>query len=42
MNTRKLQLAPLLIALFLLSVAAHAQTKITSPKEQLGFNLGDD
>src|SRR5580765_3815948 len=42
MNTRKLHLASLLIAVSLFTAAAVAQTKVTSPREQLGFNFGDD
>ncbi|HSE36081.1 MAG TPA: M14 metallopeptidase family protein, partial [Blastocatellia bacterium] len=42
MKTRKLQLVWLLIAFSILTAAAGAQTKITTPKEQLGFNFGDD
>jgi hypothetical protein len=32
----------LLLALPLLSIAPDAQTRITSPKDQFGFNIGDD
>ena len=28
--------------LLVLSVSAFAQTKLTSPKEHFGFNIGDD
>ena len=42
MNTRKLHLASLLIAVSLFTATALAQTKVTSPKEQLGFSFGDD
>ena len=42
MNTRKLHLVSFLIAVSLCSASAAAQTKITTPKEQLGFNFGDD
>ncbi|HXF41329.1 MAG TPA: M14 metallopeptidase family protein [Blastocatellia bacterium] len=42
MNRRRLNLAPVIIAASLLTVAAGAQSRITTPKEQLGFNFGDD
>src|SRR4030095_11123885 len=42
MNRRYLHLASLLIAVSLFTAAAAAQTKVTTPKEQLGFNFGDD
>ena len=42
MKTRKRQLAWLLVSFLILTAAAGAQTKITTPKEQLGFNFGDD
>ena len=42
MNTRKLHFASLLIAVSLFTASTGAQTKITTPKEQLGFNFGDD
>jgi hypothetical protein len=42
MNTRKLQRVCLLIAVSFFTVTASAQSKITTPKEQLGFNFGDD
>ena len=42
MNTRKLKLVSFLIAFFVLTAAANAQSRITTPKEQLGFNFGDD
>ncbi|MEK6301954.1 MAG: M14 metallopeptidase family protein [Acidobacteriota bacterium] len=44
MNKRKSSLLAQIAAVLLLIVAAttSAQTKITSPKEQLGFNFGDD
>src|SRR5712692_9853164 len=32
----------LIIVLLATAVSASAQTKITSPKEQFGFNVGDD
>lgn len=41
MNRRKLQLASL-IAVLSIAASAIAQTKVTTPKEQLGFNFGDD
>ena len=40
MNTRKHHLSSL--AVLLLAITAAAQTKVTTPKEQLGFNFGDD
>jgi zinc carboxypeptidase len=42
MNTRKLHFASLFIAASLFTATAAAQTKVTTPKEQLGFNFGDD
>lgn len=42
MNTRKLHLASVLIAVSLFTATALSQTKVTSPKEQLGFSFGDD
>src|SRR6185369_16816005 len=42
MRTRRLAISRLLIALSLLAITTAAQTRITSPKEQLGFNFGDD
>jgi len=42
MNRRRLNLASVLIAVSLLTVSAVGQSRITSPKEQLGFNFGDD
>ncbi|MEK6407536.1 MAG: M14 metallopeptidase family protein [Acidobacteriota bacterium] len=42
MNRRRLQLASVLVSVSLLTITAVAQSKITSPKEQLGFNFGDD
>lgn len=43
MKKHRLHPASLLIAVLLLTAAnAVAQTKVTSPKEQLGFNFGDD
>jgi hypothetical protein len=42
MNRRRLQLASLLVVVSLLTLTAGAQTKVTSPKEQLGFSFGDD
>src|SRR5437870_2635508 len=42
MKTRKLRVSPLLVAISLLAITAFAQNKVTSPKEQLGFNFGDD
>ena len=33
---------PWLLVLLLAAATGLAQTKITSPKEQFGFNLGDD
>ena len=42
MNRRKLHFASLLIAVALFTASTGAQTKVTSPKEQLGFNFGDD
>ena len=42
MKRRRLQLALLLVAVCFLAITAFAQNKITSPKEQLGFNFGDD
>lgn len=40
MPTRRLPALPLLLVF--LAVTAIAQTRITSPKEALGFNIGDD
>ncbi|HXU09824.1 MAG TPA: M14 metallopeptidase family protein, partial [Blastocatellia bacterium] len=42
MNRRRLNLASVLIAVSLLTVSSAAQSRITPPKEQLGFNFGDD
>ena len=42
MNTRKLKLVSLLLAFLFVTVGADAQTRITTPREQLGFNFGDD
>jgi len=42
MHRRRLYLASVLVVVSLLSLTAVAQPKITSPKEQLGFNFGDD
>src|SRR5262245_32626526 len=43
MIRRRLRLAQLLVAIFLLtSATVFAQSKVTTPKEQLGFNFGDD
>jgi hypothetical protein len=39
---RKPRFVSLLIAVSLLAITAVAQTKIASPKEQLGFSFGDD
>src|SRR2546422_1821486 len=41
MNRRRLRLASLLITASI-AVSAFAQSKVTTPKEQLGFNFGDD
>ena len=42
MNRRRLHLTSILVAVSLFTATALAQTKVTSPKEQLGFNFGDD
>src|SRR5258707_837458 len=42
MKKHRLHLASLLIAMLSFSASAIAQTKVTTPKEQLGFNFGDD
>ncbi|MFY9607475.1 MAG: M14 metallopeptidase family protein [Blastocatellia bacterium] len=42
MNRLRLQFAPILIAVILFAATTAAQTKVTTPKEQLGFNFGDD
>src|SRR5688572_18078720 len=42
MKPRKLRASSLLVAISLLAISAGAQTKVTTPKEQLGFNFGDD
>jgi zinc carboxypeptidase len=42
MKPRKLRVSSLLIVISLLAITAVAQTKVTTPKEQLGFNFGDD
>src|SRR6185503_3998326 len=43
MNTRRVHLVWLLISLCLLAAGeSAAQTRVTTPKEQLGFNFGDD
>ena len=42
MKPRKLHVALLLVAISLLTVTTVAQSKVTTPKEQLGFNFGDD
>ena len=42
MNKRVLRIASLLLTINLSAVIAFSQTKITSPKEQVGFNFGDD
>jgi Zinc carboxypeptidase len=41
MNRRRIHLASILISV-LFTATAIAQSKITNPKEQLGFNFGDD
>jgi hypothetical protein len=41
MNRRR-YLASVLVAVSLFAASAVAQTKVTSPKEQLGFSFGDD
>ena len=42
MRTRQTQVFVFLLVVLLLAVAAAGQSKITSPKQQFGFNLGDD
>src|SRR5882724_1609963 len=42
MTKRWPRIASLLVAVSLFTVSAVAQTKVTTPKEQLGFNFGDD
>src|SRR3989441_3298897 len=42
MKKHKLHSISLLIALLSLAASAVAQSKVTTPKEQLGFNFGDD
>src|SRR5262245_17318986 len=43
MNRRRLRLSELVVAILLLtSATSFAQSKVTTPKEQLGFNFGDD
>jgi len=42
MNRRRPHLVSLLVAVSLFAATAVAQTKVTSPKEQLGFSFGDD
>lgn len=42
MNRRSLHLASLLIVVSSVAASAFAQSKVTTPKEQLGFNFGDD
>src|SRR3989442_8571337 len=42
MQSNKLRLSFLLFIVVLLSRAALAQTKVTSPMEQFGHNIGDD
>jgi hypothetical protein len=42
MNRRRLTLAWLLLIVSFVAVPTQAQNKITSPKEQFGFNIGDD
>jgi hypothetical protein len=42
MNRRSLHLASLLLILSSVAASVVDQSKVTSPKEQLGFNFGDD
>ena len=42
MRTRKISVLIYPFVVLLLAVAAAGQSRITSPKEQFGFNLGDD
>jgi len=42
MRKTRLRLATSLLVLFVTTGALQAQSKVTSPKEQLGFNFGDD
>ena len=42
MSTRKFQVASILVVVLSIAASAIAQSKVTTPKEQLGFNFGDD
>src|SRR2546425_12633619 len=42
MRTRQISVLIYPLVVLLLAVAAAGQSRITSPKEQFGFNLGDD
>ena len=42
MNRRSLHLVSLLTIVLSIAASAIAQSKVTTPKEQLGFNFGDD
>src|SRR5882672_10003747 len=42
MNRRRLRVASLLVVALSVTTSALAQTKVTSPKEQLAFSFGDD
>src|SRR5262245_63904197 len=42
MNKRVLRISLVLLTIQLSAAFAIAQTKVTTPKEQLGFNFGDD
>src|SRR2546426_10464121 len=42
MNRRILKVSRVFLLLFLSIATIHAQTRITTPKEQVGFHIGDD
>jgi hypothetical protein len=42
MNRRALKVALLVVAILSVTASGVAQSKVTTPKEQLGFNFGDD
>src|SRR6266571_9224188 len=42
MNRRILKVSRVFLLLFLSIATIQAQTRITTPKEQFGFNIGDD
>ena len=42
MNTRRMRIRVLVCALLLAGAASAGAQAITSPKQQFGFNIGDD